>query len=167
MKKAALGVIASVLVMSGPSFGLESTKGNMDYESLWGSSRPEGHPVLSIGGTEVIMTDRWVDTFLVEMRVFKNLNQGLAVGAKVGSDFHDESEFGIALRKTLVDTLYTYGDLGYSEMDADEGEFAEVGLGTYFWKNNILGINGGFKHYFSPSETAFTVGFTMNLYTPK
>lgn len=172
MKKLTLGIIAGLIVFSGSTFAEENTQnntevnstGNMEYEARWGNSRPEGHPVVSIGFTEVIMTDRWVDSALMEVRGFKNLDDGLAVGAKVATNFHDESEIGFSVRKTLVDTLHAYGDAGYSSIDESDGAFAEVGVGAYFWKDNILGINGGFKHYFDSSDTAFTVGFTINFF---
>lgn len=156
-------IALSIIMISGISLGQTSDKGSMDYEYRWGSPRPEGHPFLSIGGTEVITTDRWVDTFLIELRAFLNLDQGLALGPKVGSDFYNETEVGLALRKTLVDTFHAYGDLGYSFEDR-EGMFGEIGLGSYFWKNNVLSIHLGLKHYFGPSDTAITVGFALNLY---
>ncbi len=168
MKKLMLTVIAGCIAISGPVFaqdeGNSINGGNMDIESRWGTPGPEGHPVLSFGVTEVVLSDRWSDTFLLELRGFKNLDNGLAIGGKVASNFDDEAELGLSFRKTLIDTFHGYGDLGYSDMDIDDGAFAELGVGAYFWRNNVMGINGGVKHYFGPSDTAFTVGFTINIY---
>lgn len=168
MKKPMLTVIVAFIAISGPVFGLDEGNaikgGNMDIESRWEAPAPEGHPVLSFAVTEVVISDRRSDTFLLELRGFKSFDKGMAIGGKVASNFDDEAELGLSFRKTLIDSLHGYGDLGYNDMDTEDGAFAELGVGAYFWRNNIMGINGGVKHYFGPSDTAFTVGFTINIY---
>lgn len=168
MKKSMLTVIVALVAISGPVFGQDAgsgiSGGSTGYDARWETPHPDGHPVLSFGVTEVVISDRWSDTFLLELRGFKSFDKGLAIGGKIASNFDDESELGLSFRKSLVDTFHGYGDLGYSDMDIDDGAFAELGVGAYFWKNNLFSINGGVKHYFGPSDTAFTVGFTINIY---
>ncbi|TAJ14333.1 hypothetical protein DMA11_05620 [Marinilabiliaceae bacterium JC017] len=124
-------------------------------------SQEKNHSTFSLGFTEEIRTDNWIDDYSLDLRVFKNLDNGFAIGGKVGTDFIDKVDFGLALRKTIVKTLFVYGDGGYTLWDED-GFFGEAGIGTYFLKDNRLGITLGAKHYFEPALTSMAVGFIIN-----
>ena len=125
------------------------------------SQEPKEHPTFSLGFTEEIRGDVLFDDYSVDLRAFKNLENGLAVGGKFGTDFYEKVDFGLALRKNVVKTLFFYGDAGYALWDED-GFFGEAGLGAYFLKDNLLGFTGGVKHYFKPNITSFAVGFIIN-----
>ncbi|TLX72004.1 hypothetical protein E9993_19550 [Labilibacter sediminis] len=119
------------------------------------------HPTFSLGFTEEIRGDAWFDDYSMDLRAFKNLENGFAIGGKFGTDFYEKVDFGLALRKNIVETLFFYGDGGYALWDED-GFFGEAGLGAYFLKDNRLGFTGGVKHYFKPNITSFAVGFIVN-----
>lgn len=121
----------------------------------------EEHPRLSINGTEVLQTENWIDTFLVELRVMKNLENGTAVGLKLGSDFSDEIETSLGIKKMIQTNFYAYGDFGYA-FDAKEGVIGELGLGTYFLEHQRLGLHFGFKYYFGPDLASVPIGFSIN-----
>jgi hypothetical protein len=71
------------------------------------------HPIISIGFTELLQTENLLDDYAVDLRLFKNLDHGFAVGGKIASDFDEMFEAGASVRKTLWKTLYAYGDGGY------------------------------------------------------
>jgi len=123
-------------------------------------SQEKEHPTVSLGFTEEIRGDAWFDDYSMDVRAFKNLENGFAIGGKVGTDLHEKVDFGLALRKSVVKTLFLYGDGGYCLWDKD-GLFGEGGVATYFWKNQ-LGIHLGAKHYFGPGTTAMSCGFMVN-----
>ena len=124
------------------------------------STQEKEHPTFSLAFTDEIRADQWFDDYSLDIRVFKNMNNGFAIGGKVGTDLHEKVDFGLALRKSVVKTLFLYGDGGYCLWDKD-GLFGEGGVATYFWKNQ-LGIHLGAKHYFGPGITAMSCGFMVN-----
>ena len=124
-------------------------------------SQEKEHPTVSLGFTEEIRGDAWFDDYSMDVRAFKNLENGFAIGGKIGTDFVEKVDFGLALRKSVVQTLFFYGDTGYAVWDED-GFFGEAGLGAYFLRHNQLGFTGGVKHYFKPNITSFAVGFIVN-----
>lgn len=125
------------------------------------SAQEKDHPIISLGGTELLQTEELFDDYVIDLRIFKNLNYGFAIGGKVASDFYEISEAGVSARKMLVKKLYAYGDGGYS-FSKHEGGFGEVGIGAYFLKTNFLAIHLGYKYYGGTSKSYMAAGFTMN-----
>lgn len=126
------------------------------------SAKEKEHPTISFGGTELLQTENWIDDFVMDVRLFKSLNNGFAVGGKVALDFIDIVEAGVSFRKTIKSTLHAYGDGGYSFNHMDGG-FGEIGIGTYFLRDNLLAISLGVKHYFGPGKTYMAIGFSINI----
>lgn len=124
-------------------------------------SQEKDHPKFSLGFTDLIQADNWIDDFVVDIRLLKNLDNGFAVGGKAAVGFEEIFEAGVSMRKTLVSTLYVYGDGGYSFSNMD-GAFLEAGLGTYFLKSKALGIHLGYKNYFGPNKPFMSAGFSAN-----